>query len=37
MWIMQEYVAEYRQVDNYQGSFLTPALSSTLWENTVLK
>lgn len=34
---MQEYVAEYRQVDNYQGSFFTPTLSSTPYENTVLK
>lgn len=26
MWIMQECVAEYRQVDNYKGSFYTPTV-----------
>lgn len=32
MWIMQECVAEYRQVDNYKGSFYTPTVQCPLRE-----
>lgn len=35
MWIMQECVAEYRQVDNYKGSFYPPTVQSPWGECSV--
>lgn len=35
MWIMQERVTEYRQVDNYKGSFYTPTVQCPLREYSV--